>query len=629
MSAAGQDALRERMLYDTPWFSVHAPLMIVDKSKQLVPFTWKPAQLRVHRVIERQRLAHQPIRVLTLKARQWGCSTATIGVTTQRVTQKANRNARVVAHRKDAAKNLFRMHERMYANLPADLKPQVSHFRKNEYIEYGEASVAARLRGEFGLNSSFQVDTATELGGGRSETISDLHASEVGLWPDIEEKLSSLLEAVPYVEDSFVHLESTAFGANHWQTLCDQARNGENEFEFIFVAWWEEPDYERSFASAAEREALIDSIGEGLVGKAEPALLELLMDNDVQCFDYETALRKLNWRRWKIASPSIAFDLEKFMREYPATPEEAFQASENRVFSTVLVGKVLEDTRDSDPLAEEGLFIPGETRTRRGRVGDIEVPVSVTWVPRDATGFGVGHDFWRIWERPYKAGELLPKLNPDWTEEEKPAIRDGQYVVTVDSSGDAETSSGEGDWDAIQVIDHRSGCQVAEYRTRCDPDELARQALLAAVFYNRAWLGVEVNNYGAAIALALQFDYGYEMMYERPRGSMENRKQKASQNLGWLTSEASKRVLIALAKELLRTETTGIRSMKLAREMASFIILNDRGRTGARRGNFDDLLMAWMIAQQIAREKPLLPDKRHGPPKTSWIRPPRDAATGW
>lgn len=610
-----QEAFRERLLYDTPWFSQHAPLKIVDKSKHLIPLVWNPAQLRLHAIIERQRKEGRPIRVLSLKARQTGFSTATEAVITQRVTQMSNHKARVVAHLKEPARNLFSMFERMYGNLPADLKPTVTQFRKNEYIAFGQPSVAARLNGDFGLDSSIKVDTATELSGGRGDTFSELHLSEVAFWPDIEEKLSALLEAVPDEPDTFVVLESTANGANHWQTLCDQARNGENEFEFLFIGWFEEQGYERDFANDVERGEFVKAIGEGEIGRAEPSLLELFERNEI---DYETALRKLHWRRRKIASPSIAYDLEKFMREYPATPEEAFQSSEDRVFSALLVEKVVERTRDTDALAEEGILSVGDTRTRRARVGDIEVPLSALWVPREATGFGFGHAFWRVWERPYLKGMALPKLNPEYVEGAV-ATRDGQYIVSVDSSGDALTSSGEGDFDAIQVIDHRSGRQVAEYRTRRDPDELALEALLAALYYNGAWLVVEkTGNYGVPILLRLWLDYAYQQVYMRHRAP-DDKKQKQSDRLGWDTQVGTKRVLIDLAKELLRTGADGVRSLPLAREMQTYIKLDDRGKSGARKGAFDDLLMSWMIAQQIAREKTLKPEKRTGPPPSSWV----------
>jgi hypothetical protein len=44
-----------------------------------------------------------------------------------------------------------------------------------------------------------------------------------------------------------------------------------------------------------------------------------------------------------------------------------------------------------------------------------------------------------------------------------------------------------------------------------------------------------------------------------------------------------------------------VRSRLLAEEMTSYM-RDERGRTGARKGRHDDLLMPWLIGHQVAEE---------------------------
>ena len=55
--------------------------------------------------------------------------------------------------------------------------------------------------------------------------------------------------------------------------------------------------------------------------------------------------------------------------------------------------------------------------------------------------------------------------------------------------------------------------------------------------------------------------------------------------------------------QLLREGTHGIRSLRLARQLETYV-RRGSGRTGPIPGSRSDLLLAWMIAQTVASEKP-------------------------
>jgi alkylation response protein AidB-like acyl-CoA dehydrogenase len=73
---------------------------------------------------------------------------------------------------------------------------------------------------------------------------------------------------------------------------------------------------------------------------------------------------------------------------------------------------------------------------------------------------------------------------------------------------------------AIEVIDHRTRKQVAEWVGQIDPDLVALQMLLAALYFNRAWVAVEVTGgYGLSIARKLAMDWRYARTYTEQSGT--------------------------------------------------------------------------------------------------------------
>lgn len=609
MSAGSQrDELRHRLLVDTPFYAKHC-LKVVNKQAQLVPLVAKHVQLRLDAAMEAQREAGLPIRVIVLKSRRTGVSTWTQGKLIQRTTQRAHRKALVVAQDGDTATTLFEIGERMHANLPTDpdlaLKPAVSSLRRGRYMNFGQPSRLRRAEGDFGLDSSLEVDTANEVEAGRGYTFTDLHLSEVAFWPH-EKKLTALLNAVADEPETMIVLESTANGSNHFKARWDRAVRGEGSYVPVFIGWHEDPDCVKAFRSEEERAEFIEGIGEGPWGEDEPRLVD----------QFGCTPEQLHWRRQTIVDKCEG-KLEVWNQEYPATAQDAFMATGKHVFSPVYVSRVIARAEETDPPQppvgrgpKVGLLTPAGLATRSTRSGTIEVPTGALWVPREASGFGAAHPFWKVWQEP----------NPGDPETGEPP---GAYVVAVDPASGGETEDGELAYHAIEVIDHRTREQVAEYRSRVDADLIAPEALLAALYYNRAWLGVETTGgYGLFMARRLYRDYRYPKLYKRK--SLDRTKEKQEDRLGWDTNRASKVLLEDGMRELLREGTDGIRSLGLALELPSYVRLPN-GRTGPEPGSFSDRLLAYMIAQQIAQEKvPMAPSKGNRPRQR-----PRDSVTGW
>lgn len=608
---------------------------IINKAKEEQPFTWNEGQRAFEDKLDARfgpevlgkRL--RPVRAIILKARQIGFSTQQQARMIRATTLWPNRHGLVVAHEKDAGGGLFGIGNGMYSRLEAEetLKPPTRYHTKAQFIHFAPTARDAWLGGAMFPDSKYQVDTAGEAEAGRSKTYDYLHLSEVGFWEHAINKLIALNQTVPRQPHTWSILESTANGANLFKDEWDRAVKGESDFLPFFWPWWKESTYRLEFANEAELRAF--KPGRGRYSEGERELLE-------GPIDYETGerapgleLEQLHWRRQVIRNECLG-KLDKFQQEYPSTPEEAFIATGRTRFDQKAVSQILVQIDLTDPgIPDEsnpgpiiGGFAPGSVDvidSPRG-TGKIEVPKNPIWVPESEWR----GDPWRLWLP--RDDEGMPLLEP--IEDEKTGKTERrQFVGGVDVSG-GQMSEGatETDWHAIELIDHRTREQVAEYRSHEDPDLLAVQLYLAALFFGEPELAVEVTGgWGLPVARKLYFDFGYSYVYIRTR--LEGRAESEDDRLGWSTSRATKPVLESNMDELLRAGIPGlVKSRELAHELRTFV-RDDKGRTGAEPGKHDDLLMAKMIAQQVAEETPLRPEwwGRGGPQATA--RPAYDLYT--
>ncbi len=269
---------------------------IRDKSGKIIPLKLNEGQQKLYDVIRRQRKENKPVRVIVLKARQIGFSTETESIIFKETATKFNVNSAIIAHKEDATTNLFNMSKRIYDNLPEEMKPSLKASNAKELIFDDDRGT--------GLNSKIKCMTAGGNGVGRSDTINNLHISELAFWGNYaKETALGLFQAVPNLPNTMIIIESTANGYEYFKFLWDMAVKGESDFVPVFVGWNEMSEYKMPYT------------GFELTEK-EKELQQL----------YNVTLQQLAWRRWCIKN-NCGGDEEMFRQEYPINPHEAFLAS--------------------------------------------------------------------------------------------------------------------------------------------------------------------------------------------------------------------------------------------------------------------------------------------------------------
>jgi len=198
-------------------------LRVRDRSGRLVPLKANPVQRRFEALRGR--------RNIVLKARQMGITTWMAGqFFLETITQRGVLSVQV-AHTREAAESIFSVVERMWANLPWDMR--------DGPLRRSRATTGRMVFAE--LDSEFRVVSAGEESAGRGLTIQNLHLSEVSRWPGNAQATLAGLEAA-LVPGGGITLESTpngAYGA-FYQEWMQATETGAVQH---FFPWWMEPAY--------------------------------------------------------------------------------------------------------------------------------------------------------------------------------------------------------------------------------------------------------------------------------------------------------------------------------------------------------------------------------------------------
>jgi len=632
-----RQALEDRFRYDTPFWAGgvyrtddgqwHTPgpkefqglvKILPKQGGKLVPLVARPWQLELDEALENQRAADKPMRAIICKARKTGMSTWVAMKFLQRLTMIEYQHGIIVAQDVKTAGYILSMAKTAWAHLPSieqfglgfNVKPpiigQSESLNGRKFMTFGEASKRSRELGRTG-SSVFEVDTAGTPDSGRGLTPTMLHLSEYAWYEPnaVTRKVSGLMNAVPYVPETIVVIESTANGLNHFHKRWLSARDGQADpdsgesYAAIFIPWWRDPDCSQAFPTVEDRERFVETIGDenrlGEIAEAEQALIDL----------YGCTPEQLLWRRRMIREQHES-NVELFKQENPASDEEAFIGSGRTVFSSILVSKAIRAAEEA-PKPVTGSLRAGAKTERRTKGGTVIVPTEAIWVP--PSDLAPGMPRLDVWEQPKKAGET-----DDITE-------DGAYVVAVDVAEGRSNTFTDGDFHVIQVWNHRTREQAAVHESRADLDELPELVLLTALYYNNAWLAPEINGPGIYVVETLKNTFRYPKLIKRSR--LGTLKEDQEQKPGWKTDAQSKPWMEGSFAEALRDDTHGVRDLKTARQLQTYVI-TERGKHEAQAGEHDDRLVSAMIACAVMdKYQPPRPKSK----RQAWR--PTDPISGW
>lgn len=387
-----------------------------------------------------------------------------------------------------------------------------------------------------GLNSRIRCATAGGDGIGRSYTLRALHLSELAFWPgDKLDTLTGLLQAVPDLPGTLIVIESTANGFEEFKKLWDKAVAAQREGREDFIPVF--------FAWHEMKE----------YRRTPPPDFQRTEEEEALAATFGLDDEQLAWRRWCI-DINCGGDINKFKQEYPSTPDEAFIATGQCVFDKQKIVLRREQVRKTP--WERGMF-----RFEEDITGKI---TSWRWIPDPA-------------------GPIRIRVHPE---------QGVPYVIGGDTAG---TGS---DWFVGQVLDNRTGEQVAVLHQQFSERMYARQMYCLGKYYGDALIGIETN-YSTFPEMMIE-QLGYRKLYVRQR--LDNFTGKLVDAYGFETNRKTRPVVIDGLKDVAHGALETITDYETLGEMLTFVY-NEDWRPEAEADEHDDLVMALAIAHHIRSQQ--------------------------
>jgi len=535
----------------------------------ILPLVFNPGQQILHDVAEKQaKEKNGHVRIMLLKTRRFGGSTYVEARFYFKTTMNFNRSTFIVAHEEDSTTTLYNMATLMQEKNP--LHPATKKSNAKELIFDNDQGT--------GIKSQYKLATAKNVEAGKSQGIHYLHGSEESMWQGGgHELLSGLLQCVPPTTapiDTEIFRESTAKGFGNsfqedvFKSYCEGQYpyytkdgitfawyNPNSDWVLVFVPWFVHPWYTKPFESP-ERKIEFDAKINAKVFNREYMRWEDSEEVHLKR-QFNLTLEQLYWRAWCIENQCRG-SIDIFHQEYPTTPLEAFLSSGLNVFSKQLCDD-LESNCEPPVIVGNLIERMGKTKIKLNRHGNFS-----------------------IWE----------KYDPRYS-----------YFMTVDTAGGVKQSQiddkREPDPSCIDVYNHYTGKQVAQWHGHIDYDMLAETVELVGNLFNRPIACVELLNHGYTVVADLH-RRKYPMWEHRPGEP------------GWMPNRKTKPMAIDELIKLARDGHLQLKCKESVAEMRTFV--EDAGKFNAASGCHDERVDTAAMAAVMMT---LLPhtiktgDKRH------------------
>lgn len=581
---------RRRCFYDFPFWCA---MFVYIKNKgggDDVLFNLTRPQRKFVEVLEGLRTANKPIRIVLLKARQWGGSTTSqLYMAWLQLVHKVGLNSLIIAHQGSASDEIKDMFDRMLDRYPVALLHKLNEaYDENEpkRQNVGRSGSAQRVPQR---NCKIKIGTAERPDSCRGGDYNLVHLSEVGLWKVTDGKkpediVRASCSGVLYQPYTMIIYESTANGTgNFFQREYDDAKRGVSQFHPLFISWFDIDQYSIPFANDEERIAFAENLFKYKNSNNVLSTREESGHYLWWLWERGATLEAINWYVHERAKYS---DHGLMASEFPSDDIEAFVNSGARVFDRYKVDVMRKSCRPPKHIGD--VYADGDSG---------KVAMSNIRFTDDAQG-----QFW-VWE--------LPEID----EHEKVTNR---YLTVVDIGG----RSNKADYSVVVVFDRlymTDGDKpyvVAQWYGHIDMDILSWKAAQIAAFYDNSLLVIESNTLEThdrerqvdgdqSHFILNQIKDIYPNLYARKQSEDEIR-EGLPRKYGFHTNVATKPLVISNLIKVVRENLYVERDERCIDELLTYE-RKQNGAYGAIIGKHDDLLMTRAIGLHICFNEMELP----------------------
>lgn len=574
--------VRIRSRHDFPfWAATYVWIKNKGGGEDVLFRLTKPQRRFIER-LEKKRLAGQPIRLILLKARQWGGSTTSqIYMAWLQLVHRVGLNSLIIAHQTSGSDEIRDMFNRMLDRYPVGMLYEIGTRYDDNEAKLVSVGMSGLIHAVPQRNCKIKIGTAKNPDSCRGGDYNLVHCSEVGIWEKTEKKspediVRSACSGVLYKPYTMIVYESTANGTgNFFQIEYAAAKRGESQFEAMFVSWFDIELYSLDFDSQEEKYRFALRLYEN-------------RNNENANSNREESGRYLYWLwskgatleaiNWYIRERAKANEHAIMASEYPSDDVEAFVHSGTRVFDKYRVEAL-------KPTCKPPLHI-----------GDVYADYDEGKKALQNLRFREDHQ-----------GLLWVWAHPEIDPEEKVTNR---YLTVVDVGG----RSAKADWSVIVVFDRLFMAEggkpvvVAQWYGHIDIDLLAWKAAQIAAYYDNSLLVIESNTLethdkernvdGDQSQFILnQVKDVYPNLYERKQ-SEEAIVEGAPKRYGFHTNVSTKPMIISTLVKVIREGLYIERDERCLAEY-NFYEKRQNGSFGAITGEHDDLLMTRAIGLHI------------------------------
>lgn len=318
-AAATADPVKWRRLrcrHDFEFWAFSCVRIKYKNTWQTKPFILNGPQQRLLSILEKDRRADRPLRLILLKARQWGGSTfIQMYMAWIQICHRRNWNSVICAHVKDTSATIRGMYSRLLQDYPADLWTEGEPPR---LLAYESSQNIRRISGR---DCTITIASGQQPDSIRGNDFAMAHLSEAAYWPATPTRsprdvISAVCGSVSLLPYSFIAIESTANGVgDYFHSEWIRSRAGRSDKRAIFVPWHEIEHYH---LPSSDRHMILSSLTE-----EETALWNHGADSEA-----------LGWIRMKRLEVE---DATQMASEFPADDTEAFCSSTSAVFNPAKV----------------------------------------------------------------------------------------------------------------------------------------------------------------------------------------------------------------------------------------------------------------------------------------------------